>query len=173
MEKTVLNQWKKLALALAILIVVNIFFNVGVETFYEIPAYEDFCSDEVKMDRSVQEAETMESCLEKDGMWTVGNDFEYCEMTYDDCWAGFREELAPYNRNAFFILVTLGVITLFIGMFAVMPVAVSNGLLYGGVLSIIIGTMRYWADMDGYLRFIVSGVVLAILVLVGIKKVKD
>jgi hypothetical protein len=168
MKNTLFDKWKKLALSLAILIVMNIFFNVGIDTFYEMPDEDAFCGEVVK---DVEYAGSQETCLENGGTWNIGQDWEYCEE--DGCWEDWREALAPYNRNAFIILVVLGTVTLLVGMFVAMPMAVGNGLLYGGILSIVIGTMRYWPDMDDYLRFIVSGVVLAILVLVGIKKVKD
>ncbi|MBU2263298.1 hypothetical protein KJ750_01400, partial [Patescibacteria group bacterium] len=51
--------------------------------------------------------------------------------------------------------------------------AVALGFSFGGILSLIIGTIRYWSGMDDYLRFIILGVALAILIWMGIKKLKD
>ena len=170
MKPSIVDKWKKLALALAILIVMNIFFNVGIDTFYDAPDYDEFCEEVV---RDVEFVETQEACIANGGTWNIGQDWEYCEDAEEECWGEWRDELEPYNRNAFIILVFLGTATLLVGLFVLMPMAVSNGLLYGGILSIVIGTMRYWPDMDDYLRFIVSGVVLALLIIVGLKKIKD
>jgi|TARA_B100001971_G_scaffold171205_1_gene163467 hypothetical protein len=50
--------------------------------------------------------------------------------------------------------------------------AVVNGLMFGGILNIFIGIARYWSDMDEYLRFIISGVVLIVLIYIAYKKLK-
>ncbi len=167
-----LNKWKKLALSLAILIVINVFFNVGLDTFYPAPRYENYCSTE-KMNGLYDTAETCEAA---DGIWNQGPVKEvvgYCDL-YTKCSNEYNTAMQPYNRNAFVVLTILGVATLLGGLLVTtLPMAVANGLLYGGVLSILIGTMRYWALMDDYLRFIVSGVALFLLILVGVKRLKD
>lgn len=172
-----LDRWKKFALSLAIVIVLNVFFNVGIETFYPSPVYEDFCPLS-----GVEESKTMVSyadqvtCNEAGGQWVqpAGEGaLGYCDF-YGDCWEDFDNAMMPYNRNAFVILTILGTVTLLFGLISkALPMAVSNGLLYGGVLSLLIGTMRYWDYMDDYLRFIVSGIALFLLILVGIKRLKD
>lgn len=170
MKKSAFDKWKKLALSLAILIVLNIFFNVGLDTFYKVPEYDSFCNEEV---RGMEFADTQEACLENDGAWVINKDWAYCESKIDNCWDQYQDYISPYNRNAFIALVSLGLVTLLAGLFIFMPSAVANGLTYGGILSIVIGTMRYWPNMDDYLRFIFSGIVLVILILVGFKKIKD
>lgn len=172
MSSPALTKWKKLALSLSIVIVINVFFNVGIETFYPAPAYDDYCSPE----KTNQGYDTAESCTEAGGIWSQGSGKEavgYCDM-YTKCSQAYNDAMQPYNRNAFIVLTALGVATLLVGLLApTLPMAVANGLLYGGVLSILIGTMRYWSLMDDYLRFIVSGVALLLLVLVGVKRLKD
>lgn len=172
MTPTAMNRFKKLALSLAIILVINVFFNVGLDTFYPAPAYENFCSNE-QMGKVYDTAETCEAA---DGIWNQGSTKEavgYCDL-YTKCSEAYNEAMQPYNRNAFVVLTTLGVAILLAGILVPsLPMAVANGLLYGGVLSILIGTMRYWSLMDDYLRFIVSGVALFLLVLVGIKRLKD
>ena len=47
---------------------------------------------------------------------------------------------------------------------------VSLGLSLAGILSLIIGSMRYWSAMDDYLRVVILGLALAALIYIGIKK---
>ena len=49
---------------------------------------------------------------------------------------------------------------------------VSSGIMGGGVLTIIYGTLRYWGEMSDIIRWILLGVVLALLIWIGYKKVK-
>jgi hypothetical protein len=171
MKNALAEKLKKVALALALVIVINIFFNVGLDTFYPAPDYDEFCGDWERTD--VWAIEDQEVCISNGGIWNIEEGYAYCEEPFVDCWDKYQIARAPYDRNSFIVLTVLGTATLLTGMFAVMPMAVSNGLLYGGTLSVLIGTMRYWSNMDDYLRFIVSGIALIILVLVGIKKLKD
>lgn len=167
-----LDKWKKLALSLAIVLVINVFFNVGLETFYPAPDYNNYCKSE-EMNKIYDTAETCEAA---DGIWNQGTAKDavgYCDL-WSHCSEAYNTAMEPYNRNAFVTLTILGVVTLLIGLLmGGLPMAVANGFLYGGVISILIGTMRYWTLMDDYLRFIVSGVALFLLILVGIKRLKD
>lgn len=171
MKNSLAERLKKIALALALVIILNIFFNVGLDTFCPAPDYDEYCGSWERVD--VWAIEDQEVCLSNGGTWNIEQDYAYCEDKYEDCWAAYDEARAPYDRNSFIVLTVLGTATLLLGLFVMMPMAVSNGLLYGGLLSVVIGTMRYWSNMDDYLRFIVSGVALVVLILVGIKKLKD
>lgn len=177
MASTTLDRFKKLALSLAIVIVLNVFFNVGIETFYPAPVYEDFCPLSGVDDKETMVSYSdMNTCNEAGGQWVqpAGEGaMGWCDF-YADCYKDYDNAMMPYNRNAFVILTILGTVTLLFGLISkTLPMAVSNGLLYGGVLSLLIGTMRYWDYMDDYLRFIVSGIALALLIVVGIKRLKD
>ena len=165
-----MQKLKKIALALAIVIVMNIFFNVGIQTFYPMPDYDDFCGSEIE---KVEYAEDQEACIANGGTWNIEQDWEYCESWEHDCWSEYEDHIAPYERNAFVALVALGLVSLMIGLFTNLPGAVLNGLLYGGILSTVIGTMRYWSYMEDYFQFIVSGIALVVLIVVGVKKLKD
>lgn len=166
MKKNWFQMAKKIALAMGIVVLLNVFFNVGVDTFMQPPEYEDFCQDRTLL--------TQEACLEAEGEWVEDPvDESYGGWCENHCWERYEEALEPYNRNAFIVLVGLGVLVLAAAMFVAMPAAVMNGLLYGGILSVVIGTMRYWENMDDYLRFIVSGLGLLILIAIGYKKLND
>lgn len=166
MKKTIdLNRWKKVGLALAIIIVFNLFINVGIYTFYKGPQYNDYCADIISPYKEIK-SET--KCTELDGTWQ-GN---YCDL-FKECSEQFQSVESVYNRNVFIVLVAIGTVALVGGLFLQNVSAVANGLLFGGIVSMFVGTVRYWSNMDEYLRFTILGIVLAILIGLGISKLRD
>lgn len=169
------DKWKKLALTLSLVIVINIFFNVGVATFYSMPDWNEYCPQSIYNEAH----ESKESCELAGGAWSESQskvegeaDGGWCDITYT-CQKEYNDQWSLYNRNVFIVLTVLGASTLVAGILLNLPSAVANGLLYGGALSMLIGTMRFWTEMDDYVRFIVSGVVLGVLIFLGIKKMQD
>lgn len=182
-------NFKKLILVLGIIIVLNLFFNYGVATFYKTPKFEDFCKPEALSEKY----ETKERCESVGGLWmasqsvypaekiapvpvtniiTTDQPTAWCDVQYT-CGKDYQDAMAVYNRNVFIILVIAGVISIIAGFMTGQSEAVSLGLSFGGILSLIIGTIRYWSAMDDYLRFIILGVALAVLIWIGIKKFRD
>jgi hypothetical protein len=78
-----------------------------------------------------------------------------------------------YDRNVFIVLVITGTALLIGGVFLTTAEAVALGFSFAGVLSLIIGTIRYWSSMDERLRVVVLGCALVALVWLGVKKFKD
>lgn len=178
---TQLKTLKLVALAISIIIVLNAFINIGVKTFYPGPEFEDFCSS---LEDKIYN--TQQTCEAVGGKWITladvnvspeavaprlpGEDFKsYCDSTFT-CRAEYESVREFYDRNVFVILVVAGLIALGIGYGITSVGAVSSGFIFGGVLSFIIGTIRYWSAMDDYLRFIILGVALIILIWIGYKK---
>ena len=92
----------------------------------------------------------------------------YCDPTYTKQME-FNTAQKSYNRNVFLILVVLGVISLVLG--AVLANAIlSMAFAWGGVLSLLIASMRYWSDADNLLKVIILAVALGALIYIAIKK---
>ncbi len=184
-------NFKKLILVLGIIIVLNLFFNYGVVTFYDEPKYDDFCKPEF----SSKVYNSEEECKNTGGMWSANQVFYaedssksvpapqpvmkdikeprgWCDVQYS-CRKDFESARDFYNRNVFIVLIIAGVISIVVGFMVGQSEAVSLGLSFGGLLSLIIGTIRYWSAMNDYLRFIILGVALIILVYMGIKKFRN
>lgn len=180
-----LHAIKSIALAAGIIIVLNLFINFGVRAFYRPPKHGDFCAEE----KSRQPYETREQCEAASGVWTVYGTYDapypkpaeprlqenrptgYCDIFFQ-CNKEFNSVRDVYNRNVFIILLIAGVIALAIGALLSASAAVSSGLVLGGVLSFIIGTIRYWSGMHDYLRFIILGLALAVLIWIGYRKLQ-
>lgn len=183
---------KKWALAIAIAIVFNLFVNYGLATFYREPKYDAYCnssyyprkpvpafpaypeagkscpSDIIASEQEYQNCSAMKGYIQ----YRYGDDgcpeSYYCET----CGAAYDAARNKYDGNAFFILVIIGVAAVVAGV--LIPVeAVGSGFLLGGIISILIGTVRNWSNLTDVLRFIILGVILAILIIIGYKKLRD
>lgn len=172
----------KWILVVGIALVTNLFLNYALDAFYPSPKYEAFClQKEVVTPLTEQKA-----CTDAGGQWTnepykyagvatpVPADAPrgYCNENYT-CGKNFDEAMKGYNRNVFIVLVVAGTALLVGSIFASAVEAVALGFSFAGILSLIIGTMRYWESMDERLRVVVLGFALTALVWIGIKKFRD
>ena len=183
------SKFLKWALALGIIVVLNLFFNYSVHLLYKGPIFDNYC----KQEQVTIQPKTQAECIARQGAWTenvnyrrtespvakplpvppsVGEPTGWCDLNFT-CNKDFTEANRLYNRNAFIILVILGVVSMIAGFISVAAPAVSIGLSLGGVLSFIIGSVRYWSDMDDYLRVIILALALAILIWLGVKKLRE
>jgi len=179
------KRFLKWALILAIIIVLNLFFVFSVQLIYTQPHYDDFC----KQEQVHIVPETQEECLAVGGQWTEGRFIQrgfprperleppvieeetkgYCNEDFT-CRQEFQDARKLHERNFFVALVILGTIIL-IGSFILRSFeVVATALSAGGVVTLIIASIRYWSDMDDYLRVIVLGIALAALIWVGARK---
>jgi hypothetical protein len=173
----------KWILVVGLIVVLNLFFNFAIQLVYDQPEYIDFCEEkQVKV-----QPQTQEECLAEGGAWTEDPYYEkeravtpalepivrqgYCDADFT-CRQEFDDARSVYNRNVFVVLAILGVASILAGIFITVS-SVSLGLSLGGVLSLIIASIRYWSDMDEILRVIILAVALIALIWVGIKKLRD
>lgn len=176
----------KWILVIGIMLVANLFINYALDAFYPAPKYEAFCPQS-----QVNEAVlTKDACLTKGGQWnedTYPVDIKtqvapipagsvavrgYCNVNYT-CQKNLDSAQKVYDRNVFIVLVVAGTLLLIGGVYASGAEAVALGFSFAGILSFIVGTMRYWSSMDDRLRVVVLGCALAALIWLGVKKFKD
>lgn len=172
---------QKIGVSLAIVIVLNLFFNYGVYTFYKPPVFDRFCGQELQLQPA-----TAEACQNIGGRWNAVSPSPsseqvkpvpvtptgYCDATYT-CSQQYTAVNDIYSRNVFIVLVVLGLAAIVAGVMLTSSSVVAGGLLYGGVLSLVIGSIRYWSNMDDILRFVILGLTLAILLVIGYRKMAD
>ena len=179
----------KWILVAGLVIVINLFFAYAIDVFYKEPKFENFCKNEQVRPL----VKTQDECITKGGQWTEtppreaymiekgvsvpvtsvdGEITGYCNE-YFTCQKSYEDARGVYTRNVFVILVLLGV-ALVIGSYFISTYgAVSLGFALAGVVSLIIGTTRYWSDMDDRLRVVVLGLALVALVWYGVKKFRE
>lgn len=178
-KKSIIIKW---ALIISIAIVVNLFITYLVDVIYHTPEFTDFCPD-VQVNRAI---ESEAACLEVGGQWNENPEVKgtvpqvvtmpvpvgYCNVNYT-CSKQYEDMLSVYNRNVFIVFVVAGILLLIGSVYLGGAETVSLGLSFGGVLALVIGSVRYWSDMDDILRVILLGVALAGLIYVAWKKFKD
>ena len=149
-----LDKVKSISLSIAIAIILALFVNVGIATFYDSPDYE-----ECYFPRPVPVDGQFEQPIKEEQ-----TDSKECRDRNNDL-------RSVYNRNAFIILVITGTVSLVFGLYLGVS-SVASGFLFGGILNLFIGVTRFWSDMDEYLRFIILGITLVVLIWIGYKKLK-
>jgi len=172
----------KWVLVVGIVIVLNLFFNYAVQVVYKEPQFDNFCKQEAVNVLPVSK----EMCLKVGGQWNESSNIEktlpdpaeqvktnsYCDVQFT-CRQNYETARDLYSRNVFIVLISLGIISIILSFVLSEVIVVSLGLSLGGILSLIIASMRYWSAMDDYLRVVILGLALALLIWLGIKKFKE
>lgn len=167
-----LARW---SLIIGIVIVLNMFFSYAISLVYTAPVYDNYLA----RPQVVQPYTTQESCVAVGGQWTenikgmpVPKGEEeiqgYCDPDYTKRMQ-YEEANKSYERNVFIILVALGIVTLIGGILiehAVLTLAFS----WGGVLALLIASMRYWSNAGNLLKVGILTLALGGLIWVAVKK---
>jgi hypothetical protein len=170
------SKAKQIILSISIAIVFALFIGYGISTFYKAPKYEDFCPAEL----NTKSYTTQASCEKVGGQWTQSTyvcpsdgikpcEPGYCNVQYT-CQKKYDATTAVYDRNVFVICLILGLSAIIVGGIFLGVESVGSGLMGGGVLTVIYGTIRYWGHAPDVLRFTILGIVLLVLVWMGYKK---
>jgi hypothetical protein len=173
MEKTQPSSFVKWSLIVGIIIVVNLFFNYAISLVYKAPEYPN------TQPQVVGTIYTKESCLSIGGQWTqIPVDIKntdpqsknggYCDPDYSARIA-YEHARPLYERNVFIILFTLGALILILGILIkqeVLAVALS----WGGVLCLLIASMRYWSNANNLLKVGILAVALVTLMWLAVRK---
>lgn len=167
---------KEKLLSIAIAMVLVFFIAYGINTFYKNPKYADFCDEEKPYRPNITE----EECLSIGGKWTqeriprVEGQPEqkgYCDQHYT-CRKEFEDVREKYNKIVFIISGILGLAAVIIGGIVLKLESVSAGIMGGGILTIIYGTLRYWGHLEDIGRFLILGIILITLIFIGYKYLK-
>ncbi len=183
METQKKSRFLKVAVIIGIVVVLNLFFNYALSLIYKSPDYLAFCPNS----QVIKQITTQEECTTNGGQWnsnevavpvekgslaTPALPAGYCNQNYT-CQKKFDEASRVYDRNVFITLVILGAISLIVGVVLSANVVLSSGLAYGGVLSFIIASTRYWSSADDLIKVVILAIALALLIYIAIKKFKD
>lgn len=170
MQKSTPSRFAKWSLTLGIVIVLNMFFNYAISLVYKSPEYPT-------QPQIIPTTETKESCLAVGGQWNANTyvapdqkntPVGYCDPDYTRR-NQYEHDRKNYNRNVFIVLVVLGILSILIGVLVATEV-ISAALSWGGVLSLIIASMRYWSDAGNVLKVVILAVALAALLWVAVRK---
>lgn len=154
----------KWSLIIGIIIVLNLFFNYAISLAFKAPQYSDYVPQPV----SSQPINTEKDCRVVGGQWTASGKDGYCNPDYTKE-QQFQSAMKDYDRSVFILLVLLGVASIIVGAL-LEHIILSSAFSWGGVLSLVIASMRYWSDADNVLKVIILAVALGGLIWTAIKK---
>lgn len=155
-------------LGIIIAVVFAMFCAYGTNLIYKAPDYSRYCNVNLPYN------DNRTFCEQNNGTWIPQNiecikapcPQGYCDF-YQKCQPEFDNANKAYSKNLFVISIVFSLAVIVIATFLISISSVSAGLMFGSLIYLIYGTARYWGYMDDWLRFIILGAALAILIYIG------
>lgn len=182
---------RRIIVIFVIAILFTIFINVSIEAFYPMPDYADYCKNdnyprpmpykEPPSNFSCPEFQTPQtithSCPSEKGSVEYKYDERGCakEAYCETCNVALDKANQKYNLAVFIISAVMGLIALIAGLYLPQkknPINewVGSGFLLGGILTILVGTIRYFGDMGRYMRPIIILIELVLVIYLAYRK---
>ncbi len=175
---------KKIAMILAITVLLPLFVGLFTDAVYEQPQYDNYCNN-TYYDYPKAVPATPVTCPEVYASLEVQkctNDKGMPEFTYDSnncqqfkscnyCNVGYNDASQKYNRNIFFVLLPIGLIVVILGLYLLVDY-LGAGLMFAGLIIMFYATMRYFSDMSKVLRALVILIELLVIMWIGYKKIE-
>lgn len=171
--ETKTHSFVRLSIIVAIVIVMNLFFNYAVSLVYKEPVYENF----IKPTQVVNTISTKDECLKIGGQWSENvypNEKGktevkgYCDENYTKQ-KNYNAAMKVYEKKVFITLVVLGVASLVLAGFVGVAL-LSVSFAWGGVLSLLIASIRFWSEADNLAKVIILALALGLLIWLAVKK---
>jgi len=172
---------KNIIIGIIIAVVLLLFFVYGTKLLYNAPLYENYCNvslinmpEKIPSTTCAQDSivnQKVQDCYNKKGTPYPVYDTRGCQsdVTCSMCNLDFEKANEAYSKNLFIISVIISVIAIAIAAFFFSVEAVSGGLMFGSLMFLIYGTGNYWRYMNDWLRFIILGIALIVLIYIGYK----
>ena len=167
------SKFVQASIIIAIVIVLNLLSNYVVSLVYNEPSYNDF----IKQSQVVEDIKTKDRCISVGGQWSENaypaekgqTKIEgYCNANYTNE-LNYQNARESYEKKVFITLIAFGVILLALaGFISLQILAISFA--WGGVLSLIIASIRYWSLADDISKVVILALALALLIWLAVKK---
>ncbi len=179
---------RRIIIIFVIAVLFAILVNVSIEAFYPSPEYDAYCTPErapkpvlYEEPRNCTELkvsqEFTDECIQEKGSVEYRYDSRGCpkEVYCNTCHRDLDQANKAYNLVVFIVSSIAGLIALVVGLHLpqkknVINEWVGSGFLLGGLLTIAVGTIRYFGDMGRYTRPIVIFIELALVIYLAYKK---
>ena len=180
------NKVKAIILSITIAIVLSSFVIYFIQTIHPSPKYEDYCEKESSRILIPENKEIIggtcatvspnfrdECCINK-GYESYNPETGECEgiVDYIECQEKYETARDKYKLRVFIIAIITGLLSISVGIILILP-SVSSGLMIGGTFLTFYGTAIYWSDLTNWLRTLILGAVLGILIWLGYKKLQN
>lgn len=150
-------------LSIAIALVFVFFIGYGIELAEPSVSWNDFC-EHIRPAPVVEDKIEVEQEINEESIIQEKHQFSLCETKYES--ADLK-----HDRTTFIVALITGIIAIITASF-IKHKAVSQGLFAGGILTILYGTLTFWEHAHNWLKFILLGITLALLIYLGYKKIK-
>lgn len=177
---------KEVSLTFGIAVLFALLVGFTIDAFYAAPEYIDFCQENFygkptplypNKDANCTynfDDQFITNCTKQKGNVVYDYDKLGCQFIKgcDFCQVTFEEANKEYNTNLLWITAIVGLIAIFVGMYA--PIyydPIASGAIFGGILTLMYGTMRAFGNLSKIARVIILAVELGLLVWLGIRKV--
>jgi hypothetical protein len=177
----------KTFLAIGIAIIFAVFVSYGLHVIYEPPKDYSYGSNDCYKTYNCQQQ--ISDCQKQYNYSDTGyqdcyssvtqsTQYKTCQELYTKCNEEFQKKTPQYihSRNSFYILLVIGIITIIAGILLTSLEGIGSGLMGGGILVVLwslIYTRQYWFTLNKYIKLIALGIVLAILIYLGYKKLEN
>ncbi len=178
----------KTFLAGAIAIIFTVFIAFGLHVIYEPPEYtytENDCNQKYNCEKTTQDSldqynynysdTEYQNCYSK----TMKDpSYKMCLDSRDKCVEESEKQNPEYihARNSFFIIISIAIGSIILGILLTKLESIGPGLMGGGVLLVLwslIYTWKYWFTLNKYIKLVALGIVLVILIYLGYKKIEN
>lgn len=176
---------KKVAMILAITVLLPLFVGLFTDAVYQQPKYENYCNntyyDYPKMAPAVPvnctdyyNEPNVQKCYTEKGMPEFSYDLNGCQKfkSCNYCSVDFNTAQQKYNRNIFFVLLPVGLIVVILGLYLLVDY-LGAGLMFAGLIIMFYATFRYFSDMSKILRALVILIELLVIMWIGYRKIED
>jgi len=174
---------KKVAMILAITVLLPLFVGLFTDAVYQQPKYETYCNASLNsypqkaipaspVNCTMNYGQTQDQCYNSGGQpefnYTDAGCQVYSSCNY--CSKNYTDATQKYNRNIFFILLPVGLIVVILGLYLLVDY-LGAGLMFAGLIIMFYATFRYFSDMSKLLRALVILVELLVIMWIGYKKI--
>jgi len=177
---------KKIAMILAITVLLPLFVGLFTDAVYQQPKYENYCNNTYyDYPKAIPATPTPVTCTDvyaNPEVQKCNTDKGTPEFNYDSnncqvfkscnyCNVGYTDASQKYNRNIFFVLLPVGLIVVILGLYLLVDY-LGAGLMFAGLIIMFYATMRYFSDMSKVLRALVILIELLVIMWIGYKKIE-
>jgi len=176
----------KTFLAVGISIIFVVFIAYGLYVVYEPPKYnyeKNTCYEQYKCGSFFEKCNKINrsdfGIFDDNCYRNVETNPEYikCRENFDKCNEEYKKTTERYKnaRNSFYILIVIGVMSIIAGMNLNKYEGIGSGFIGGGVLVVLwslIYTWEYVLTINRYIKLIILGLILVLLVYLGYKRIE-
>jgi hypothetical protein len=169
------SSFVKISIIVAIVIVMNLFFNYAVSLIFKEPGMDNF----IKPTQVMEAITIKDKCISVGGQWSENAypspDIKGKTEVQGYCNENYTKQLEydnarkAYEKKVFITLIILGIVSLISAGFISISI-LSIAFAWGGVLSLIIASVRYWSQADNLAKVVILALALGILIWLAVKK---